>query len=185
MEAVFGCEGSGTSGINYCGLALPVTASPTITPAPTPTPRIELGELVLEDECPPEGCPVCTGNCNDDSDCMEGLECFERTGLTSVPGCTSAGVYGVNYCYATDDSYVPPTLDPPNSTDSTGFYFYHELTTPQSCELYAADPNETVSVAYSGDTGIGAGSTLFGTATYIYVVDTSGSTNDNKVGACG
>lgn len=44
---------------------------------------------------------VCEGDCDSDSDCKPGLKCFQRSGNTSVPGCTTVG-YGnwkdADYC---------------------------------------------------------------------------------------
>lgn len=41
----------------------------------------------------------CEGDCDTDSDCKFGLNCFERSGKEAVPGCTGAGRKGDDYCY--------------------------------------------------------------------------------------
>ena len=181
------------TGVNYCGQmnnptpAPTITAAPSVSNEPTAVVRIKLGELVTYDDKPEGGYPVCCGPCVVDGDCAPGLKCFIRTGSsrTSIPGCDGRGIRGVSYCYAEDNSYVSPTLVPPREEDNPGYYFYHDLDKPQQCELYAADPNETINIPYEGDTGVGGGAENFAQTTYIYVVDRSGSTNDIKVGACG
>jgi hypothetical protein len=47
----------------------------------------------------------CQGNCNDDSECAGGLECFRRNMATtkSVPGCHGIADNGTDYCYDPDD----------------------------------------------------------------------------------
>lgn len=46
-------------------------------------------------------CGMCEGDCNSNSDCMGGLECFRRPGNDDrmVPGCSGVGVAGADYCY--------------------------------------------------------------------------------------
>ena len=39
-----------------------------------------------------------TGDCDYDSDCKDGLRCFQRGGLTSVPGCLGDGTPDWDYC---------------------------------------------------------------------------------------
>ena len=44
----------------------------------------------------------CWGDCDSDSHCASGLKCFQRNGMTSVPGCNWGGsgdVGSVDYCY--------------------------------------------------------------------------------------
>jgi len=43
----------------------------------------------------------CEGDCDADADCSPGLKCFQRSGFTSVPGCSSGGSgdrEDVDYC---------------------------------------------------------------------------------------
>merc|ERR1712173_228104 len=41
----------------------------------------------------------CQGECDNDSHCASGLACFQRTGLTPVPGCAGVGETDFDYCY--------------------------------------------------------------------------------------
>jgi len=59
-------------------------------------------------------CPKCTGGCDVDSDCIVGLECFQRSGSEPIPNCVTGGsgdVSDTNYCYERpplgDVTYVP------------------------------------------------------------------------------
>ena len=45
---------------------------------------------------------ACQAECMSDLDCGFGLNCFRRSALEPVPGCTGTGKRGVNYCY------IPP-----------------------------------------------------------------------------
>jgi hypothetical protein len=42
---------------------------------------------------------MCKGNCDRDSDCSTGLECFTRSKKQTVTGCKNKGKTGWNYCY--------------------------------------------------------------------------------------
>jgi len=47
-------------------------------------------------------CLECQGDCDNDSQCMPGLWCFQRDGKAAVPGCRSGGsgdVSNYDYCY--------------------------------------------------------------------------------------
>ena len=37
---------------------------------------------------------ACIGECDSDSQCKPGLKCFQRSGLTPVPGCGGSGNRG-------------------------------------------------------------------------------------------
>ena len=43
-------------------------------------------------------CDVCQGDCDSDADCKSGLRCFQRNGLTPVPGCSGDGAAFFDYC---------------------------------------------------------------------------------------
>ena len=43
-------------------------------------------------------CDVCQGDCDSDADCKSGLTCFQRNGLTPVPGCSGDGAAFFDYC---------------------------------------------------------------------------------------
>ena len=40
----------------------------------------------------------CQGDCDSDDDCLPGLVCFERNDRREVPGCSTTGIYGADYC---------------------------------------------------------------------------------------
>jgi hypothetical protein len=42
---------------------------------------------------------LCEGDCDSDTDCEEGLSCFQRSDVEAVPGCDGAGLSGKDYCY--------------------------------------------------------------------------------------
>ena len=47
-------------------------------------------------------CTNCQGDCDRDSDCVDGLKCFQRNGYGPVPGCSPNGdgdKKGYDYCY--------------------------------------------------------------------------------------
>ena len=60
------------------------------------------------------GCPVCEGDCDRDSDCGDGLRCFQRDGYTQVPGCKGTGKNNWDYCVHADCEFNPiwAVLDP-------------------------------------------------------------------------
>jgi Bacterial protein of unknown function (DUF839) len=64
----------------------------------------------------------CEGDCDRNSDCSQGLLCFQRSALEPVPGCLGEGAYGKDYCYsAYPISAAPttfPTTIPPQLTQS-------------------------------------------------------------------
>eukprot|EP00928_Gymnodinium_smaydae_P022592 TRINITY_DN18926_c0_g1_i1.p1 TRINITY_DN18926_c0_g1~~TRINITY_DN18926_c0_g1_i1.p1 ORF type:complete len:1602 (-),score=183.61 TRINITY_DN18926_c0_g1_i1:53-4360(-) len=58
--------------------------------------------LPLNDTLGMRGAPnmsTCVGDCDDDSDCADGLKCFQRSEDERVPGCTGTGVRAWDYCY--------------------------------------------------------------------------------------
>jgi hypothetical protein len=71
---------------------------------------------------------LCEGDCDNDSQCADGLVCFQRDGFTKVPGCTGTGMENYDYCI--DQSNVGKCLDTPNWYDIDGPYY--------SCEWYAS-----------------------------------------------
>ena len=56
--------------------------------------------------------PKCAGDCDDDGDCASGLRCFQRSGVTTVPGCSGVGIPNFDYCYDPADAPEPPTMPP-------------------------------------------------------------------------
>lgn len=53
--------------------------------------------------------PICSGDCDEDTDCAQGLQCFQRDGWEFVPGCSGRGMRGWDYCY---DKSTEPTSEP-------------------------------------------------------------------------
>ena len=125
-EAVPGCTGLGEAGKDYCYYASPV---PNPTPSPVEQPSNEL-VIMGDNGSPSSAFPLgeCQGDCDYDSQCQVrtnaslgqhltyfvadcfcfllsqwGLNCYERDGTETVPGCTGGGESGKDYCY------VPPS----------------------------------------------------------------------------
>jgi len=61
------------------------------------------GTLVIVDDSSGGLLQACQGDCDDDSECADGLKCFIRGGNEPVPGCESAnsgiGAFGDDYCF--------------------------------------------------------------------------------------
>ncbi|KAL7513195.1 hypothetical protein ACHAXN_010414 [Cyclotella atomus] len=62
-------------------------------------------------------CDICTGDCDQDSDCQADLRCFKRGEgeSTQVPGCASGGpgdIAGADYCYDPSGTSAKPTRRP-------------------------------------------------------------------------
>jgi len=117
---------------NWWSPSWPSPPTPQTTHSPTPnnttsTSYPTMTPTLSNDEYPPltwvgvEGCtidspcPACSGDCDESSDCLTGLECYKRTNSDDVPGCTSGGVGdipGADYCY--DPSLVGNTTTAPS-----------------------------------------------------------------------
>ena len=125
-KSVPGCLGGETdsSGTDYCiraGASLvtapPTSASPTISPAPTPSyPSLK---KVGNNWDPASAFPLgeCEGDCDRNSDCKGGMICFQRTGTESVPGCLGGETdsKGTDYCVQSGARIVtarPTTASP-------------------------------------------------------------------------
>ena len=82
-ETVPGCSGNGVSDWDYCT-------------------QPELTKGILQDigvhGCGAGKCDVCEGDCDRNADFKSGLTCFQRSGSETVPGCSSNGVRGWDYC---------------------------------------------------------------------------------------
>jgi hypothetical protein len=78
VEQVPGCNGLGLSNYDYC---------------------IEQNmELRGTESSPSHTLGLCEGDCDNDSDCADGLVCFQRSGLVEVPGCNGFGISDNDYC---------------------------------------------------------------------------------------
>merc|ERR1712066_298218 len=80
--------GKGVTNHDYC-----------IKPTPKPTkPSNALKDFGLNAHTRPGTLKLCQGDCDNDSHCDKGLKCFQRSGTTTVPGCTGKGVTNHDYC---------------------------------------------------------------------------------------
>jgi len=88
FTSVPGCAGVGEYNADYCYNPI--------------NPRLPPLEGVYLPPGPLKGAPLgmCEGDCDTDSECQEGFACFQRDGLTSVPGCSGQGSKDADYCYA-------------------------------------------------------------------------------------
>jgi len=89
-----GCAGSGVQHKDYCI-------------DPTDSPDLPL-ILVNGDggNCSENNpCNICEGDCDSDTECASGLECFKRGDFASVPGCSGSGDWGRDYCYHPSTDY--------------------------------------------------------------------------------
>lgn len=95
------------------------TLSPTVTPLP-PKPATDFGSSPPLDAFPLQRCQ---GDCDTDSDCAEGLFCFQRNSNQAVPGCIGGETNPMmtDYCVVdprgvgyTDPVTSSPTLTPTN-----------------------------------------------------------------------
>ena len=103
-EAVPGCSGAGSSGKDYCYKPNGDTTLTYVGDNAKPARSFPLGR--------------CEGDCDTNADCAQGLVCFQRAGVESVPGCSGAGVSGIDYCYSA--TATPPTPSPTLSPGMTG-----------------------------------------------------------------
>jgi len=126
VVSVPGCSGFDPSRTDYC-----VRKTPTSPVFEQPLPI-----LYVFPENPPNFSDLplqrCQGDCDRDSDCADGLICYERPrGDTSIPGCFGVSVTRTDFCvdlnwsqssFASDltsDPTTRPTSTPSQSTSST------------------------------------------------------------------
>ena len=79
-EKVPGCEGSASRGYDYC----------------IPKERFIKNVSVRGRNNPKLG--MCEGDCDRDTDCQDGLKCYQRSGSGSVPGCAGNPKRDWDYC---------------------------------------------------------------------------------------
>jgi hypothetical protein len=120
-DPVPGCSGGtrSSSRTDYCvdpndipSGPTPPVASPTSSPV---TPEGPQPQLKNYGESPPASkFPLgeCEGDCDSDSDCEQGLECFQRGNFGSIPGCSGSDSSRTDYCVRPDQQ--PSPIDPPN-----------------------------------------------------------------------
>lgn len=91
FESVPGCQSDGPNdneGTDYCYYPISEKELTLMGDEDLPADNFPLGE--------------CQGDCDDDVDCGFGLNCFQRSGYTTVPGCDGDGSSSADYCY------IPP-----------------------------------------------------------------------------
>lgn len=74
------------------------TTAPASTQTETVSSEPKALQLISNNDASSGLLQVCQGDCDSDSDCREGLKCFQRYNRESVPGCVGLGVYGADYC---------------------------------------------------------------------------------------
>ena len=79
--------------------------APSSKPTESPTPESITQPLVDYGHSPNELLGPCEGDCDNDDECENGLECFQRNGFTSVPGCRGAGLKDYDYCVSMVRTY--------------------------------------------------------------------------------
>jgi len=133
------------------------TPVPPPTPAPTTTTTTTADPLVLGGTNDPKAknLPVCVGECDADSQCKTGLKCFQRTGLTPVPGCKGAGSKDWDYCY---DPKGSATLSGGNAGGATNlFACTGECDADSQCKAGLKCFQRSNSETIPGCTGAGSG----------------------------
>merc|ERR1712144_102252 len=77
------------------------------------------GVIIINTGVNPEGMlQLCEGDCDRDSDCGEGLKCFQREDNEDIPGCIGDPVSKWDYCITmppTKKPTTPPTSKPTNA----------------------------------------------------------------------
>ena len=108
FEQVPGCSGLGRGGLDYCYPQELEVAEPLFRV----TQQFERASSCTIDS----PCGECQGDCNRDSDCGDGLRCFQRSGDEPVPGCRGASVRAVDYCFKDPSFKIPPPSNDPELT---------------------------------------------------------------------
>ena len=100
------------------------TGAPVQTFAPTPSPTtgptvnstslrfLTIAEVPLRyvGDCEAGECGKCMGDCKDDTNCADGLRCFNRGAQEIVPGCTGGGIHDVEGKYTAHTNISIHTL---------------------------------------------------------------------------
>lgn len=145
-----GCIGVDNSGQNFCvqPMSLPANPAPsTSAPVPSPTagqtpspttsfnlpstptsapviagPEKPQLELKGNNHFPASAFPLgqCQGDCDNDSECAEGLVCFQRDFTGAIPGCSGTPAWNHDYCINPADLEQPSDIELPG-TPSEGF----------------------------------------------------------------
>jgi len=88
----------------------PLPDSPDIIIINTPTPA-PLPKLAYKGANPKGVLGLCTGDCDNDAGCENGLRCFQRNWYTTVPGCAGIGSKDTDYCYDPELPFLPPLVN--------------------------------------------------------------------------
>mmetsp|Transcript_117587 Transcript_117587/g.279185 ORF Transcript_117587/g.279185 Transcript_117587/m.279185 type:complete len:428 (+) Transcript_117587:58-1341(+) len=128
-EDVPGCNGLPFWGVDYCYdpacepgndplPSPPQPSPPNEASSTTSAPPIQQDPMII---APPldssygqhgsQNMPKCAGDCDTDSQCAQGLSCFQRDGTSPVPGCWGTGEPNFDYCYDPNDASTPSTGD--------------------------------------------------------------------------
>ena len=102
-DPVPGCTGVGDNTYDYC-----YSANSLID--------VEPGSSGCTSSAP---CPVCSGDCDSDSQCEGGATCFQRDGYEAVPGCRGQGHTTWDYCVAPETGADVLVDVPPSSSGCT------------------------------------------------------------------
>jgi hypothetical protein len=110
-ERVPGCSGTGYIQHDYC-IQAPPTAAPsaaTLSPSFAPSQYVPLPLVRVGDgDYSNQKLARCEGDCDGDSDCEDGLVCFQQDALEAppIPGCTGTDIDDWDYCFK------PPADEP-------------------------------------------------------------------------
>ena len=97
-QSVPGCTGTGVSAKDYCHKPNEADTLAYVGNDLLPSRSFPLGE--------------CEGDCDSDDDCAGSLQCIERSGTESVPGCFGSGCSGKDFCYRDTPPTNPTTPAP-------------------------------------------------------------------------
>ena len=113
------------------------TSTSTLTSVPTSQPTNTNNSSLKNDQTssllvwkgvrrcsPTTPCPACSGDCDTDDDCMDGLKCYKRIcgSYATVPGCDIGGfgdVGGGDFCYYNTQQASIPKLSRTTSSFAT------------------------------------------------------------------
>merc|ERR1711971_1081299 len=91
----------------------------------------------------------CEGDCDSDSDCADGLMCYQRDGYDSVPGCAGGGSSGQDYCAIKgegdcySDNDCQEGLVCYHATGTSSYFPGCEGGSPKNNQDYCVDPADS------------------------------------------
>jgi hypothetical protein len=108
----------------------------------------------------------CQGDCDKDSDCQDGLQCFQRRDNEPVPGCyadegiDNASKKGVDFCYDPNEALIvvpeaasPQALVTASSVESNGTSGATTTTTASSVNTVPTQSERSWAWAWTGGAG--------------------------------